>query len=173
MITQEEFKAFREQVYEKFKDYDSILRSLLQDKTSLIAGTFDDKTALQVKELYPTFSDIAGTYQKKGTRCRYEAGGQMNLYKLTAENATAEGTLILENWNPVDAPSIWTAIDIDHEGTLEDPIPAARGMEYIKGKYYIENSTVYLMSREGMADGEAVTLQYLPSELVGHYFTVV
>ena len=46
-------------------------------------------------------------------------------------------------------------------------------MEYIKGKYYIDGDTIYLMNREGMEDGEGVTLQYLPSELIGHYFSVV
>lgn len=135
--------------------------------------TADDQTALAGKDLYPVFPDIVGTYQKKGTRCRYEVNGQMNLYKLSAEDVTEDGTLIVENWNPIDAQAIWTAIDIEHAGTLEDPIPAARGMEYVKGKYYIENRTVYLMNRQGMADGESVILQYLPSELVGQYFAEV
>ena len=45
-------------------------------------------------------------------------------------------------------------------------------MEYTKGKYYIEDSTIYLMNRAGMQDGESVTLYYLPSQLVGEYFEV-
>lgn len=145
----------------------------LVEFTKKARTTADDQTAVKAMDLYPLFDDIKGTYQKKGFRCRYEVNGQMNLYKLITENTTAEGTLILDNWNPVDAPSIWTAIDVEHQGTLEDPIPAARGMEYIKGKYYIEDGTIYLMNRQGMADGESVTLQYLPSELVGQYFAVV
>ena len=64
-------------------------------------------------------------------------------------------------------------IDVTHAGTIDDPIPAAAGMEYTKGLYYIEGETVYLMSREGMEDGESITLAYLPSQLVGQYFTVV
>lgn len=135
--------------------------------------TADDQTAVKAMDLYPMFSDIAGTYQHKGFRCRYEVNGQMNLYKLSADDVTEQGTLIQANWNPVDAQAIWTAIDIQHTGTLEDPIPAARGMEYIKGKYYSENGTIYLMSRQGMADGESIILQYMPSELVGQYFTAV
>ena len=43
-------------------------------------------------------------------------------------------------------------------------------MEYIKGKYYAENESIYLMNRQGMAEGESVTLYYLPSQLVGIYF---
>jgi len=134
--------------------------------------TADDQTALVGKDLYPLFADIVGTVQKKGFRCRYEVNGQMNLYKLSCDDQTAEGTQILADWNPKDAQAIWTAIDIEHAGTLEDPIPAAAGMEYVKGKYYIENGTIYLMNREGMQDGESIALQYLPSQLVGQYFEV-
>ena len=132
--------------------------------------TADDQTALVGKDLYPLFADIVGTTQKKGFRCRYEVNGQMNLYKLSYDNQTAEGTQIQENWNPVDAQAIWTAIDIEHAGTLDDPIPAAAGMEYVKGKYYLDNGMKYLMNRAGMQDGESIVLQYLPSQLVGQYF---
>lgn len=135
--------------------------------------TADDQTAVKAMELYPLFDDIKGTYQKKGFRCRYEVNGQMKLHKLACDDATEQGTLIVESWNPVDAQAIWTAIDIEHAGTLEDPIPAAAGMEYVKGKYYIENNVIYLMNRQGMADGESVVLQYLPSQLVGQYFEEV
>ena len=167
-----EFKLFREQVYQKFADYDRILRDLVNDKTVTIASTFDDETAIKVKDLYPLFLDIVGTTQKKGFRCRYEVNGQMNLYRLSCDNQTADGTQILANWNPVDAQSIWTAINVDHAGTLEDPIPAVAGMEYEYGKYYIEGTTVYICQRTGEAAGGKIILQYLPSQLVGQYFEV-
>ena len=77
------------------------------------------------------------------------------------------------DWTPDITPAMWTLIDAEHEGTLADPIPAAAGMEYVKGKYYIENGTIYLMNRQGMADGESVVLHYLPSQLVGQYFEAV
>lgn len=149
------------------------------NKNELVAAiknmrsTADDQTAVKAMELYPLFDDIKGTYQKKGFRCRYEVNGQMKLHKLSCDDATEQGTLIVENWNPVDAQAIWTTIDIEHAGTLEDPIPAAAGMEYVKGKYYIENNVIYMMNRQGMADGESVVLQYLPSQLVGQYFEEV
>ena len=135
--------------------------------------TADDNTALVGMDLYPHFDSIKGTYQKKGTRCRYEVNGIMALFKLTCEDQTAEGTLIVENWTPTSAASIWTAIDVTHAGTLEDPIPAVAGMEYEYGKYYIEDGTIYLMNRAGMSEGETVTLHYLPSQLIGQYFEVV
>lgn len=69
--------------------------------------------------------------------------------------------------------SLYTCIDEAHAGTLEDPIPAAANMEYIKGRYYIEDGQIYLMNRAGMEDGEGIVLQHLPSALVGHYFEIV
>ena len=54
-----------------------------------------------------------------------------------------------------------------------DLIPASVNMEYVKGQYYLENSRVYLMNREGMEDGEGIVLQFLPSSLVEQYFELV
>ena len=60
-------------------------------------------------------------------------------------------------------------------GTVEDPIPAARGMEYEYGKYYRdpEDGKTYLCQRTGEAEEGKVVLQYLPHELTGQYFTEV
>ena len=58
-------------------------------------------------------------------------------------------------------------------GTIDDPIPAVAGMEYVYGKYYIEGETVYICKRTGEAEGGTIVLQFLPSQLVGQYFEVV
>ena len=135
--------------------------------------TAPDQAAARAPEFYPEFQDVVGTYQKKGARVRYTVNDKPVLYKLTCEDQTTDGTLIIETWNPVDASSIWTAIDIEHEGTLEDPVPAVAGMEYIYGKYYIEGETIYICKRTGEAEGGTIVLQFLPSQLVGHYFEAV
>lgn len=136
-------------------------------------ATAPDQAAARAPEFYPAFEDVVGTYQKKGARVRYTVNDQIVLYKLTCEDQTEEGTLILESWNPVDAPSIWTAIDVTHAGTIDDPIPAVAGMEYVYGKYYIEGETIYICKRTGEAEGGTIVLQFLPSSLVGQYFEVV
>ena len=66
-------------------------------------------------------------------------------------------------------------IEVEHSGTIDDPIVAARGMEYVYGKYYIdpEDNQTYLCERPNEPVGNTVTLQYLPHELVGNYFTLV
>lgn len=124
-----------------------------------------DEEALTVKELFPTYESLIGQTLSKGSRLTYNG----ELYK------TAQEVQVQEIYTPgaVGTESLYTHIDESHAGTLEDPIPAQKNMEYIKGKYYIDGDTIYLMNREGMEDGEGVTLQYLPSELIGHYFSVV
>lgn len=78
-----------------------------------------------------------------------------------------------KSWNPAATPDLWVVIDVTHAGTQDDPIPAARGMEYEYGKYYLdgEDGKTYLCERTGEAAGGKIVLQYLPHELVGQYFT--
>lgn len=79
------------------------------------------------------------------------------------------------DWTPDKTPNLWAVIDAEHAGTQADPIPAARGMEYEYGKYYLdgEDGKVYLCERTGEAAGGKIVLQYLPHELVGNYFKAV
>lgn len=78
-----------------------------------------------------------------------------------------------DDWTPDVVPALWAVLNADHQGTLTDPIPASRGMEYEYGKYYSEGDNIYLCERTGEAVGGKIVLQYLPSELVGQYFSVV
>lgn len=123
--------------------------------------TADDKTALTGRELYPTWVD--GISVEVGDRYQYKD----KLYKVIQAHTTQA------DWTPDTTPSLWTVIDVEHAGTLEDPIPASSGMEYTKGLYYIEDGAIYLMNRQGMNDGETIVLHYLPSQLVGQYFVEV
>lgn len=156
-----EFKTFREQVFAKFSEYDEILRTLIGSNSEKIVKTFTDENALLVIDLFPMWS--IGITVSEGDRYQYEG----KLYKCRQAHTTQA------DWTPDITPALWTAIDVEHAGTIDDPIPAVAGMEYVKGKYYIEDGTIYLMNRQGMAEGEKITLQYLPSQLVGHYFEVV
>ena len=78
------------------------------------------------------------------------------------------------DWTPDKTPALWAVIDASHAGTIDDPIPAARGMDYIYGKYYLdpEDQKIYKCERTGEAEGGVINLQYLPHELIGQYFTL-
>ena len=80
------------------------------------------------------------------------------------------------DWVPGNGTAaLYVRIDEAHAGTLADPIPAARSMEYTYGLYYSdpEDSKVYLCTRTGEAAGGTITLHYLPHELGGMYFEEV
>ena len=73
----------------------------------------------------------------------------------------------------VPEDTIFENIDAGHAGTIDNPIPAARGMEYEYGKYYLdpEDGKTYLFKR-GEETG-SIVLYYLPHELIGQYFEEV
>lgn len=130
-----------------------------------------DTDALQAKTLYPMWSELVKTGKvdtngKPGFRFRYDGDGE--LYRCV--NGDPE---FQKSWIPgIYTSAIYVRIDETHAGTVDDPIPADRGMEYIYGRYYLdpEDDKTYKCQRVGVADGDTIILQYLPHELVGHYF---
>lgn len=127
------------------------------------ATSLPDSDAATAVELFPKWvyhvSYIEGN--------RVSDGGK--LYKCQQAHTSQEG------WKPSATPALWVVIDVTHAGTQDDPIPASRGMEYEYGKYYLdsEDGKTYKCERIGEQSGNKITLQYLPHELVGQYFTEV
>lgn len=80
-----------------------------------------------------------------------------------------------EKYPPEIIPALWAGIHASNAGTMDDPIPAQRGMEYVYGLYYTdpEDGKLYVCYRFGEADGGKIILQYLPHELIGSYFAEV
>ena len=131
------------------------------------AGVLTDEQAVKAPRLYPTWA--AGLTVKAGDRLYYP--GTDRLYKVR----DGKGHITQENWTPDATPDLYVVIDVAHTGTQDDPIPAERGMEYTYGLYYAdsEDGRLYLCRRTGETEGGTVVLQYLPHELVGHYFVEV
>ena len=129
------------------------------------AISLTDEQAAKAPRLYPTWSE--GLTVKSGDRLYYP--GTDKLYKVVQAHTTQA------DWTPDATPAMWAVIDKRHAGTLDDPIPAARGMEYEYGKYYLdgEDGKTYKCERIGESVGGKIVLQYLPHELVGNYFTAV
>ena len=127
------------------------------------AASLDDNDAANAVALFPTWT--IGIAVSVGDRYQYKD----KLYKVVQAHTTQA------DWTPDATPAMWAVIDKTHAGTLDDPIPAARGMEYEYGKYYLdgEDSKIYLCQRTGEAAGGTIVLQYMPHELVGHYFEAV
>ena len=151
--------------YEKNKKIDEAKVKMEQIVLQSALASLDDVVAYEVRYLYDKWQP--NTKYKVGDRRRYED----NLYKCKqAHTSQAEYT-------PDMIPALWDIIaDDEEQGTIDNPIVIPdnfSSMVYVKGKYYLENSVLYLMNHEGMKDGEEISLTYKPSQLVGHYFKIV
>ena len=136
------------------------------------SASLSDGEAAKSPELFPRWADHIGEIVKPGDRrSDTDESGVLHIYRVNK----GQGHTTQENWPPHSTPAMWTIINVDHAGTQDDPIPAARGMEYEYGKYYLdgEDGKMYLCERTGEQAGGKITLQYLPHELVGNYFKAV
>ena len=131
------------------------------------AQSLPDTQAITVKAIYPAWSPDSVQYAVDHKVLHEEV-----LYKcISAHTSQAD-------WAPGIAPSPWTVVETgEHAGTQEDPIPVpdtvtTAGMEYECGKYYSEGEKTYLMDRQGMDEGDKVTLYFPPSALIGQYFVL-
>jgi hypothetical protein len=134
------------------------------------SASLSDGEAAKSPELFPRWADHIGEVVKPGDRRSDEdADGVLRVYKVRE----GQGHTTQADWAPHLTPALWVVVDVTHAGTQDDPIPAARGMEYTYGLYYKdpEDTKLYLCERTGEAAGGKIVLQYLPHELVGNYFT--
>ena len=134
------------------------------------AQSLSDADALEAKTLYPKWSDLVakGSVEAaEGFKFRNDSDGE--LYKCRNANPTFQA-----DWVPgLNTSALYVRVGEDTEsGTLDNPITADRGMEYIYGKYYAdpEDGKTYLCTRTGEAEGGTIVLNYLPHELVAQYF---
>ena len=114
-----------------------------------------NEEALSVKELYPRWEDKIGN--------TIEAG-YITLYKDTLWRARQTHTA-MEVYPPsLATASLYEAIDKEHSGEADDPIPYTPPMEIYEGKYYSQNGVVYRCIRNS-----EVALGHDLSALVGLY----
>ena len=110
----------------------------------------------------------ARTPNEVGDIVWYMIGDVKQYYKVVQPTENVD-----PNHTPNIVPAVFVAINKTNAGTIDDPIPAVRGMEYEYGKYYLDNEDgkIYICKR-GEETG-TIVLQYLPHELIGHYFEEV
>lgn len=133
----------------------------------LTAQSASDSAALAMPSLYPSWMpDTAYGGEGEPKIVGYPIEGRDQLYRCQSPHTSQTG------WEPPKVPALWVAINDSEAGTVDDPIPAVRGMEYEYGKYYRdpEDGKTYLCKRIGEEQGGTIVLQYLPHELVGQYF---
>lgn len=118
-----------------------------------------DKEALSVKEFYPHWEDFIGKTLETGFVVLYNN----NLYRLRQTHT------VQSDWYPsLSTASLFEVIEVEHEGTDEDPIPYTPPMEIFSGKYYTESGQLYLCIMDS-----GITLSHQLSALVGLYVKIV
>lgn len=115
--------------------------------------------ALSVMEFYPRWEEKIGCTIEVGFITRYDD----RLWK-ARQTHTA-----LEVYPPsLDTSSLYEAIDKEHSGEADDPIPYTPPMEIFEGKHYIEDDVVYRCTRSS-----GTALSHNLSALVGLYVEIV
>lgn len=120
-----------------------------------------DTQAIEIQSIYPDWK--SGTQYVVGERVLYND----SLYKVVQAH-TSQVT-----WTPDVTPALFEPLDVVNEGTLENPIAAVSGMRYYKDKYYFDETdgNIYLCTRQDTDDG--TVLHFMPSALVGVYFSTI
>lgn len=112
----------------------------------------DDNTALRMKEFYPEW--VVGASYEMGFKVRRKE----KLWRVRQSHTAQVG------WEPENAAALWEQINETHDGTIDDPIPYEGNMALANGKYYIQDSVVYLCIRD---TGNPV--YHALSDLIGVY----
>ena len=125
-------------------------------------NALSDAQARTCKLIYQQWSNLIGTTATPGQRFLHGKA----LFKVSDE--TQEHTFSRE-WVPgVPTAALYEAIDEEHSGTIDDPIPFTQPMQIYNGKYYSQNGKVYLCTRDS-----GKPLAFDLADLVGLYVTEV
>lgn len=163
LLSSDEWSYSEEETPTESADFIQVaaIRNLMTStKAGIQTLNLSDNEALQVKGMYPQWSEFINKSLIQGIKVQYDD----KLYKVRQNIAT-----VLENQPPsIDTAALYEEINETHAGTLEDPIPYNNNMELFNGKYYSQDGVTYLCTR---STGQAV--YHNLSELVGIYVEVV
>ena len=114
-----------------------------------------NKEALSVKEFYPRWQELIGRTLEQGFVVFHDG----KLWRVRQTH------IAQADWMPnLNTASIWEVIEMEHSGTLDDPIPYTPPMEIFNSKYYTEDGITYLCTRDS-----GIALSHPLSALVGVY----
>lgn len=140
-----------------FSDIQRVQKDLVYIESNINTYNLSANDALEVKDMYPAWK--AGLSVNVGERYLYED----TLWEVIQAHTTQE------NWKPsLSTASSWKTVDVEHAGTLEDPIIYTPPMQLYNGKYYKQNDILYKCNRDS-----GIPLTHDLSALVGLYVELV
>lgn len=110
--------------------------------------TLSANEALEYQYAFPYWGEENAEFGKEvnvGFRFNYTSEGaeEPKLYEVIQKHTLSE------TWNPDSGTeSLYKVIELEHDGTKEDPIPWAYNMELHNGKYYTCKEVLYLCVRD-------------------------
>lgn len=123
------------------KRYDAAMRI----KPVLLKGaqSLTDEEALEVKGIYEQWEKLCerGETVKKD----YIFAHGADLYRVEQPEYTFAWHYVPGS---VGTESLFSHVDEEHKGTINDPIPYVNGMELYAGKYYEQYGVVYYCNRD-------------------------
>lgn len=126
-------------------------------KSNIQTYKMSNKESLEVKEFYPNW--VSGKKVIKGEKYNYN-----KLLWECRQDHTTQTT-----WKPsVETASLWKVVEIEHTGTIDDPIPFTPPMEIFIDKYYTQSEVLYRCTRDS-----GIPLSHNLSDLIGHYVELV
>lgn len=133
-VQEDEIWTAKSGVMPKYSDLERLKKDVAMVNENINTLNLTNDEALTVKEFYPIWS--ADSVQvKKGER--YQCDDL--LWEVVQAHTTQE------NWKPsIHTASLWKVVEVEHEGTKENPIPYVQMMVFEKGKYYEQYGVIYL-----------------------------
>ena len=157
-VQEDEIWTAESGVMPKYSDLERLKKDIAMVNENINTLNLTNNEALVVKEFYPIWP-ADGIQVKKGER--YQCDDL--LWEVVQAHTTQE------LWKPsIHTASLWKVVEVEHEGTLEDPIPYTPPMEIFKGKYYTQNGALYKCTRDS-----GIALSHDLSALVGTYVETV
>lgn len=118
-----------------------------------------DNEALSVMDLYPTWESRVGKITDVGYITKYDG----KLWR------TRQTHVPLAIYPPsINTASLYEVIEVEHTGTIDDPIPYVPPMEIYKDKYYTEDGVMYLCTRD-----TGIVISHQLKDVVNIYVSLV
>lgn len=158
--------------YEAFavNDKDRLVRmsEIVANERTLVNGyNLSAADALETKDWFPVWGrDIVdGTQLAKGFRFQYTPDGADDslLYEVVQSHAAQ-----MQYAPGLSTAALYKVVNVEATGTQDDPIPYTPPMEIFNGRYYTQNGTLYLCTRDS-----GIALSHDLSALVGLYVEIV
>ena len=142
LLSSEEWSYSEEEAPTESADFIQVaaVRNLMTaTKAGIQTMNLTDGESLEVKDMYPEWSDLIGQQVNVDFKFVYENV----LYKVLQQHT------LQEQWIPgIYTASLYTVISAnaneEHTGTKEDPIPYVQNMILEKGKYYTQDGVLYI-----------------------------